>query len=61
MELTKWHSVGMASLKKIDVMQNNISELGIDMELTRTLELLQKMLDACHLIDVRTVIQKKKP
>jgi hypothetical protein len=37
---------------------NSLSELGVNLELVRISELLQKMLDACHLIDVRTNIKK---
>lgn len=37
---------------------NSLSELGVNLELVRISELLQKMLDACHLIDVRISIQK---
>ncbi|MCA6440873.1 MAG: hypothetical protein IM584_05045 [Chitinophagaceae bacterium] len=34
--------------------ESSLSELGINLELVKTTELLQKMLEACHLIYVRT-------
>ncbi len=37
---------------------SSLSELGVNLELVRMSELLQKMLDACHLIDVRTQLDK---
>lgn len=33
---------------------NSLSELGVHLEMVKIAELLQKMLDACHLIHVRT-------
>lgn len=37
--------------------ENSLFELGISLEIIKTAELLQKMLEACHLIYVRTQIQ----
>lgn len=39
---------------------NSLSELGVNLELVRISELLQKMLEACHLIYVRTAAPTKK-
>ncbi len=39
---------------------NSLSELGVNLELVRISEELQKMLEACHLIYVRTAVQTKK-
>jgi hypothetical protein len=40
---------------------NSLSDLSIDLELVKVSELLQKMMDACHLISVRTAkIQDSK-
>ncbi len=39
---------------------NSLSELGVNMELVSISEYLQKMLEACHLIYVRTAIQPPK-
>lgn len=39
---------------------NSLSELGVHLELVRISEDLQKMLEACHLIYVRTTIQTPK-
>lgn len=38
--------------------ENSLSELGINLELIKTAELLLKMLEACHLIYVRTQLGK---
>ena len=40
--------------------ENSLSELGINLELVKTTELLLKMLEACHLIYVRIAIQTRK-
>lgn len=40
--------------------ENSLSELGINLELVKTTELLLKMLEACHLIYVRISIQTRK-
>jgi len=37
---------------------SSLSELGVNLELVTISELLLKMLDACHLIDVRVNVQK---
>jgi len=48
------------SLLSYAIGANSLSELGVNLELVSISEHLQKMLEACHLVYVRTAVQTKK-
>lgn len=65
-KFTKWHSkqewqMTLRYILSYALGNSSLSELGVNLELVRISELLQKMLEACHLIYVRTAIQPQKP
>lgn len=65
-KFTKWHSkqewqMTLRYILSYALGNSSLSELGVNLELVRISELLQKMLEACHLIYVRTAVQPQKP
>lgn len=65
-KFTKWHSkqewqMTLRYILSYALGNSSLSELGVNLELVRISELLQKMLEACHLIYVRTAVLPQKP